>query len=280
MTTGFPGRRAAAALALLLGLALAAAGCGSDGDDDFVTPPESGGVPADLLSEPVHTIDLARFVMRTIATDWDEAGRFDASWRYDADSQAWRRTDAGRQTTYVGNGSGGSTEVRFEYEIAIAARLTRLGAPTAALLEADRARLDITLRRRHYAIDPAWPVDEPYDLSSTWTAGFRLDGGAPDTIRAAGEVDGWLDQAAAGVTTRFLFGGPARIEFDFPGEAVRCPAERMSATIEIRNDKGVLLDLYSGSFSAAAGAPKFTGRLESEEGPGAFAIDEGRSCPE
>lgn len=270
-----PFRSIAGAAALVL--VLAAAGCNDE--EVPIAPPADEGVPADAVSEAVATIDLARFATRTIVADWEKSQRLDATWHYDADAMAWNRSDGGRQTTYVGNGSGGSTEVRFEYQIDMIVHLQRLGSPTAGLLQADRARFDLTIRRRHYALDPGWPLKNPYDVTSVFATEFRLEDGAPDTILSCGQLTGWLQREDEGITTLLRFDGPAEIQFDFPGHVVPCPSERMSASFDIRNDKGVLLDRYAGSFQARAGESLFKGRLESEKGPGAFGINEDRGCP-
>lgn len=260
--------------ALPLSLLLVLTSCG---DDQLVDPPPPDeGVDPAAISEAVHTIRMAGFVFDTTFLDWADGGSFDASWSYDAPSGTWTRSQLSYSPVYVG-AAGGVVEVRHELEVEIAAQLLARGAPQRELSSADRARVVLSVRRRLYATDEAYPLDDRYDMTVTLAAEGALVAGRVDAIEAEGELAGWSEAFASAPAMRLDFEGPVTVLLDLAEGTARCPAEWTVADIGVSAGP-VGLDRYAGSFGADAGQEFIGGALESRDGPGRFAFDGHRTC--
>ena len=244
-----------------------------------VSAPTSSGVGAEsgTMSAPVDLMEFSRLVTDIVVSDWSREGRLTSPWTYDATSGTWRFASDGWSTIHVGN-STSSTEIRDQTTLTIQVRFLRDGLVEPDLMTADRASMDVSIRRHHYALDPAWPIADGLDVQLSQRAEFALAGGSADTVQAEGTLRGWADRAAGGRTWRAGFDGSFRLRFDYPDHYVSCPGQELNADIRVL-DGGVEIDRYRGAFVAAPDDSRYTGALVSEHGAGRFAIDSDRGCP-
>ena len=237
----------------------------------------AGGAESGTMSAPVDVMEFSRLVTDVIVSDWSHQGRLTPPWSYDATSGAWRFVSDGWSSNHVGNGTM-STEIRDQTTVAIQVRFLRGGSVQPDLMTADRAQMDVSLRRHLYALDPAWPLENGLDVQLTHHAEFALAGGSADTLQARGTLSGWADRAEGGRAWRAGYAGSFELRFDYPDHYVSCPGQELVAEIRVLQG-GVEIDRYRGAFAAAPDDSHYTGALVSEHGAGRFAIDADRGCP-
>lgn len=268
--------RLPAGIALVLLLSVSCSG------NDPLLYPQHGldqGLTAAYVAPAVNGLTFARFVVNTTLFNWDVLERLDASWRYDAASASWAKTDSTWQSVTVGTSGGSSTEIRTETVTALEVRfLDGTGAPQESLLTAARASMSLRVRQRRFALDSTYVLDEAWDITTRFAGAFGLDAGSADTLVADGSLEGWWTHTEGSDRPRVDYEGTAVLEFDFPDHYVTCPAEKLSADIRIF-DGGVELDRFSGSFGAIADDDAYYGSLDSNRGPWRYAIDGNRGCP-
>jgi len=270
------GRRLVVALLVAVALSISCSG-----NDPIVFTPAGfdEGLSAEYLSQAVHNLLLARFVLDVTLFNWDVLDQLDGSWHYDAAAATWAKKDSSYQSVTVGTPGGGSTQIRNESVAAIEVRFfDGVGAPQESLITAARATMMLRIRQRRYALDPGYELDESYDVTSTFTTTFGLDAGSADTLVAPGSIEGWWIRNEGRDPPRVDYTGTVGLEFDHPDHYVRCPAEMLTADIRLSAD-GVELDRFTGVFSAAADGDAYTGDLASERGPWIYRMDGNRSCP-
>lgn len=251
--------------------------CGRAPEKVTAPPPTVGGAESGVMSAPVDVMEFSRFVTDVIVSDWSREGRLTPPWSYDATSGAWRFVSDGWSSNHVGNGTL-STEIRDQTTLTIQVWFLRDGSIQPNLMTADRARMDVSLRRHLYALDPAWPLENGLDVQLTQHAEFGLAGGNADTLQAQGTLSGWADRAAGGRAWRAGYDGSYGLRFDYPDHYVSCPGQALAADVRVL-EGSVEIDRYRGTFAAAPGDSHYTGALVSEHGAGRFAIDADRGCP-
>lgn len=269
-------RRRIPALAAIVALQLLS----SCGKADNVSAPAAtggGGVESGTMSVPVDILEFSRLATDIIVADWSRERRMTQPWSYDATLGAWLFVSDGWSTVHAGNGTL-STEIRNQTTLTIHVHFYRGGLAQADLVTADRAHMDVSIRRHHYALDPAWPLADGFDVQLTQQAEFAMTDGSPDTVQAGGTVSGWADRTVLGIPWRAGYDGSFTLRFDYPDHYVSCPSEELAADIGVL-DGGVEVDRYRGSFVAARDDSRYTGSLVSEHGAGRFSINADRGCP-
>ena len=239
--------------------------------------PPSGGAESGVMSEPVDVLDFSRFVTEVIASDWAHDGRLTPPWSYDATRGAWRYVSDGWQPTYVGNGTS-STEIRDQTTVTIQAVFLHAGVVQSDLMTADRARMEVSIRRHRYATDPGYGLKDGFDVQLSHHAEFALSAGSAGTLEATGTLTGWADRITSGRPWRAGYDGTMTLRLDYPDGYVSCPAQELAAVIRVL-DGDVEIDRYRGAFVAARDDSRYTGALVSEHGAGRFEMNGDRGCP-
>ena len=276
-----PGRttaRAIRALTLFLPVSLALmSSCGRAPQKVSAPSSPPSGVESGVMSVPVDVLEFSRFVTEVIASDWSHDGRMTPNWSYEATSGAWQLVSDCWHTTYVGNGTS-STEIRDQTTVTIKTTFLHAGVIQPDLMSADRARMDVSIRRHRYATDPGYALGDGYDVQVVHHSEFALSVGNADTLRAAGTLTGWADRKSNGRSWRAGLDGSMTLRLEYPGHFVSCPGLELAADIRVL-DGNSEIDRYRGTFVAARDDSRYTGALVSQHGAGRFEMDADRGCP-
>jgi hypothetical protein len=259
-------------------------GCSNDDTGMLVAPSESQSAaqPLQYLGHAYGQVDDQHALVRWVVNQWQRIAEdgltpADLGWSYDETNQVWVEENVSRSSE-LWSREGEASEVSHEFSHRIELTLTRDGVAQRDFVTADHMTVYHVIRTRHFAENPDFQLENPFDYSSVGGYDAVLHGGRVLALSGEGTIDGWQVLELHNGQEDLHYEGEFSLGVDFSSFSNGCPAVRLESVISVADSYGERLERYWSVAESGSDEPVLTRFTQCEIGDGREIVDRDRRC--